>query len=475
MGSLRMKVFKTYESNPGNFQMKVFSSFGKSSETHSSQESMGEFQDSSSIAPSLLHRPLSPLHTFLSVAGIGPQTFNGALGIFEVSWRSLPAILTIFNCIYITGLMTVTALCIIFAFIGEENPKEDARVESIKLIGVVIMCGYQLNAWVQVINALFASESVCRLLNTWDELGTSMGIDPTKGVHLKASMQVGFMILFIIAMLVATAVGKPTFVLYVLDAVSVDMYLIPSDWMLPGSLYRKFIHIVVVLVSLHQFAINKGTVFSFTTHCHFLKAGMMTWNAYLSQALEDIWEKGEQDGLCYLLQSRRKLIQLVRTTEKIFSPILQCYFATTVVIVCTELYLLAQRLKSKTREMDEMIILCLFTVQTTSLLIHVSLAAGSVQEQAETSRDVLIRGLPVTASEDDKFYMGELTRSVSIVSVYISGGNFYAVNRPFILTVVSVVASYFIVILQFMHSCEKDDPGEFSASANLSMGTTLFP
>ncbi|XP_064080701.1 uncharacterized protein LOC135197596 [Macrobrachium nipponense] len=302
-----------------------------------------------------------------------------------------------------------------------------------------------------------------------------MGIDPTKGVHLKASMQVVFMVLFIVAMLAATAVGKPDFVLYVLDAVSVDMYLIPRDWMLPEAPSRKLIHIAVVLVSLHQFAINKGTVFSFTTHCHFLKAGIMTWNAYLSQALEDIWEKGEQDCLCDLVQCRRKLIQMVRTTEKIFSPILQCYFATTIVIVCTELYLLAQRMKSKTTEVDELVILCLFAVQTTSILVHVSLAAGSVQEQADSSRDVLIRGLPITASEDDKFYMGELTRSVSIVSVYISGGNFYTVNRPFILTVVSVVASYFIVILQFMHSCEKDDSGEFSPSENFSMSTTLFP
>ncbi|XP_063588727.1 uncharacterized protein LOC134765859 [Penaeus indicus] len=158
-----------------------------------------------------------------------------------------------------------------------------------------------------------------------------------------------------------------------------------------------------------------------------------------------------------MVQSRYQLVTLVKETEQVFSPILQCYFATTIVVICTELYLLAQRLGSRHYEADEVIVLILLTLQTTSLFVMVSLAAGGVQDEAGVGGEILRRGLPFDACDRDKYHAWELTRSLSITPVYITGGNFFTINRAFILTVVSAVASYFIVILQFMNTCQ-DDP-----------------
>lgn len=42
---------------------------------------------------------------------------------------------------------------------------------------------------------------------------------------------------------------------------------------------------VVAVVALHHFAINKGVIFYFTTHCHLLKAALATWNTHARHAL----------------------------------------------------------------------------------------------------------------------------------------------------------------------------------------------
>ncbi|XP_071536121.1 pancreatic triacylglycerol lipase-like isoform X4 [Panulirus ornatus] len=184
----------------------------------------------------------------------------------------------------------------------------------------------------------------------------------------------------------------------------------------PGNTARM-VHAAVCLIALHQFTINKGYVFSFTSHCHLLKTGLALWNAQLGRAINEVWrrERCREERLGRLLESRYHLVTMVRDTQEVFSPVLQCYFATAIVIVCTELYLLAKCVGSGTYQVEGIVVLVLLTLQTSWLLFHVSLAAGAVQEQ-----------------------VGELTRSLSMSAVYITGGNFFIINRSFILTNTSI-------------------------------------
>ncbi|XP_066947300.1 uncharacterized protein [Macrobrachium rosenbergii] len=159
------------------------------------------------------------------------------------------------------------------------------------------------------------------------------------------------------------------------------------------------------LVCLHIFAIFKGSLFCFTTNCHLLKNGFNSWNAQLINAIEDIWRRrGRPRGrLGVLVQSHYHLVKMVRETETIFSPMLQCYYASTIVILCTELYLLANRIGTQEYAADGVITTALMTLQTTVVFVQVSLAAAAVQEASEDSLDILRRGIPFDASERDKF------------------------------------------------------------------------
>ncbi|XP_069974436.1 uncharacterized protein [Penaeus vannamei] len=129
---------------------------------------------------------------------------------------------------------------------------------------------------------------------------------------------------------------------------------------------------------------------------------------------------------------------------------LQCYYASTVVILCTELYLLAYRIGSKDYSVDSVVTTGLLTLQTAAVFVQVSLAAGAVEEVANDSVDVLRRGLPFNTSERDRFNRDELVMALTGSQICITGGKFFVINRPFIITVISAVVTYFIVMIQFM-------------------------
>ncbi|XP_069164085.1 uncharacterized protein [Procambarus clarkii] len=437
---------------------------------NSSCEELEAMEDETEQPDNILQEPLRLLHGFLKVMGVGPQNYDEVAGEYKVSWRSAGAMHTLVTafCMVALTATTIFGLSRYTIVTAPTAPPEDEHTRSMKVIGVVIVAGYQVNALVQVLNTIRAGRCLCRLLNTWNHLGVKEAINPTKGLYTKSCVQVGFMVAFILVMLMVTVAEQPVFLSQVLDGLAERMFLVPRSCLVQATLLAKggggaphipsipcpqVTRVVVCTVALHQFAINKGYVFAFTTHCHLLSTGVAIWNTQLASALDEVWGRGCGGELGRLVHRRHLLVGLVRDTQFVFSPVLQFYFSSTVVIVCTELYLLAKNVGSGAYRVEELVILVLLTLQTFWLLVHVSLAAGAVQEQANGSGDVLARGLPHYASDADKFNVGELTRALIIAPAYITGGNFFIINRSFILTVMSVVASYFIVILQFMQSC----------------------
>ncbi|XP_042223626.1 uncharacterized protein LOC121867674 [Homarus americanus] len=149
---------------------------------------------------------------------------------------------------------------------------------------------------------------------------------------------------------------------------------------------------------------------------------------------------------------------------------LQCYYASTVIILCTELYLLAYRIGSSQYSADGVIATSLMTLQTAAVFVQVSLSAAAVQEVADDSIDVLRRGLPYDTSDRDKFNKDELTTALTGSPLYITGGKFFVINRPFIITVLSAVVTYFIVMIQFMQpsQSEQQDASNYTLSLNIT-------
>ncbi|XP_063591226.1 gustatory receptor family protein 3-like [Penaeus indicus] len=160
---------------------------------------------------------------------------------------------------------------------------------------------------------------------------------------------------------------------------------------------------------------------------------------------------------------------MVRNTEKLFSVSLQCFYASQVVTMCLELYLVAYRVGMQTHyERGEALWQSLIITQTFAVFLLVSIQASAVYEEAEASVDVLRRGLPFAAPDRVKFHFGELITSLTGSPICITGGKFFYIHRPFIITVVGAVLSYFIIILQLMLPSVGRDRGE-APFANLTL------
>ncbi|XP_071535839.1 uncharacterized protein [Panulirus ornatus] len=205
------------------------------------------------------------------------------------------------------------------------------------------------------------------------------------------------------------------------------------------------------LVIMHVFLVYKGAVVMFMTNCRLLANAFTTWRNQVARALQDVWSGQETAGvpLKELLEGHWRLVQLVRESEAIYSCMMMVYYASTVVMLCAELYLVAYRLGVGLRySKEEAVCQTMIIGQTSVTFLLVSLSASAVHDEAEGSVDVVRRGLPYTASDSDKFHMRQLQLAVMGAPIYISGGRFFAIHRPFILTVMSAVASYFIIILQ---------------------------
>ncbi|XP_064122470.1 uncharacterized protein LOC135226691 [Macrobrachium nipponense] len=415
----------------------------------------------------ILHSALWPLRMFLRVIGIIPYVYNEEKIEYTVKWWSPSGIHTLANALYMTTLLITTTVGVIKMATtqelrgqsGSDDDNEDKNHQAIKLTGVILLSECLVNAWAQTLNVIYAGKRMCKLLNRWNGLSVAAELDPVKGLRRRVVWQIFFVAVFASTIFVMTLVGHPKIVPLVLDGVAEGMLVVPKDWLAASPFLLKFIRVMTCLVCLHIFAIFKGSLFSFTTNCHMLKNGFNSWNAQLTKAIEDIWRRrGRPRGrLGVLVQSHYHLVRMVRETEIIFSPMLQCYYASSIVILCTELYLLAYRIGTQEYAADGVITTALMTLQTTVVFVQVSLAAAAVQEAAEDSLDILRRGIPFDASERDKFNKEELTTALTGATINISGGKYFTINRPFIITVLSAVITYFIVMIQFMQPGSKSE------------------
>ncbi|KAK8372958.1 hypothetical protein O3P69_012325 [Scylla paramamosain] len=230
------------------------------------------------------------------------------------------------------------------------------------------------------------------------------------------------------------------------------MQCLVNAWIQLLCVIGTLIRLMTTLMCLHTFTLFKCCLFSFTINCHLLSNAIRSWNNLLAEAMDG-------SRLAHLVHTHSRLVSLVRETEASYSLILQCYYGTAILTLCTELYIMAYRLGSKAQATEGMVTVGLLTLQTAVLFLEVSLAAAEVQEVSDDGRDILRRGLPFDANDREKFHRDELVTALTGPSICVTGGKFFIINRPFIITVISAVTTYFIVMMQFMQSSEMGSVG----------------
>nr|XP_053646745.1 uncharacterized protein LOC128698514 isoform X1 [Cherax quadricarinatus] len=408
--------------------------------------------------PNIFRRSLRPLRMCLRVLSILPFTYNVSRGQYVMKWCTFAFLQSVITAIYLTVLMVTIVVGGVTMFSQSEihQTQENITIFDIKMLVVLLIGGNLMNAWVQVLSLLYGGQRVCGLLNSWNSLVAATHLDPLKGLQVTMRMQIGLLCGFCVIVLTLSFMEAPDVLVWGLDGVAQTILLVPEEWFYQSPAFVKVVRVVTCVVCLHLFSVFKSFLFSFIINCHMLKNGLASWNHQLSDALEAMWRVGgrRRGHLGMLVQSHFQLVRLVRETEEIFGPMLQCYYGSTVVILCTELYLLAYRLGCSIYSADGVVTIALMTLQTAAVFTMVSLSAAAIEEVANDSIDILRRGIPFNTSNRDKFNMEELTMALTRSPIYITGGKFFVINRPFIITVMSAVITYFIVMIQFMQPCQ---------------------
>lgn len=187
------------------------------------------------LKKSVLQSPLLVLRRALRVLGIVPYTYVESAGEYQLSWRRTPGLQTLMTASYMTALFVTAAVGVVrmFFFRAHVQPSlHDNEDFGTKAMGAVVLYGCLVNAWAELLNAVYAGRRLVRLLNSWNALVARTGLDPTEGLRTPARMQVGFLVLFSIAMVVMTAVGRPVVVTHVIDGVGEAFFMIPPQWLI---------------------------------------------------------------------------------------------------------------------------------------------------------------------------------------------------------------------------------------------------
>ncbi|XP_063853929.1 odorant receptor coreceptor-like [Scylla paramamosain] len=211
------------------------------------------------------------------------------------------------------------------------------------------------------------------------------------------------------------------------------------------------------------YLIYKSAIFMFVSDCQKVYNTLASWRIQLSYSLDVIWGRREpgcglqgadsdyccKDDLATLIQTYQRLTQLIHQTEKLYSATLQSFYATHIVTLCLELSFLAWGIGVGGNYFhEETVWQTLVILQTFIVFFLVSLKASRVAEEGLQCVALLRRSLPYYSTEKDKYHFEQLHMILTASPVCISGGQYFSITRAFIVTVVGVVLSYFMIVLQ---------------------------
>ncbi|XP_045116719.1 uncharacterized protein LOC123507672 [Portunus trituberculatus] len=391
------------------------------------------------------------------VFGMHPCTFDRTTHQYTMRWCSPSAWYSLVLLAWLSLLLVMSLVGMVRLFSSDFH--SGSRADEMQLMAMLIIVGCLLNAWMNMLCRLLHWRSFCDFINRWMHIASTTDLHPFRRSDIMLFVYVASLIAFLGSI---TAMSMSTSSDLFLGAVDVlaRVLLLTEDKAPDNTSWKtQVFHVVLAVVVVQIYLVYKLSLFFFVAACHFLYNSLDAWRGQLSGCLEAIWEDSTDTGggggggfeadLAQLVNLHYELVQMVRHTERLFSPTLQCFYGTQVVTLCLELYLVAYRvgIGAPFHHLEAAWQL-LVIVQTCLVFLFVSLKASRVAEAAENCTDILRRSLPYSASVREKYHFSELVVALTSDRICITGGRFFYINRPFIITVVGAVVSYFVIVLQ---------------------------
>ncbi|KAK7067040.1 hypothetical protein SK128_007179 [Halocaridina rubra] len=364
----------------------------------------------------VLYGPTKIIRITLMIVGIVLYTFNESKNEFEFRWCSVAAIHTLITYAWLNALMVTTSIGLARLFLYP-IPSPTSGSHEMELMAVIIIVGCLFNAWVEVFNLFCNRHTFCKFINNLDSLHKKTGFDLAKGLRKSSFILMIFLGAFILAMLVAGVFGGQS-MQGIVDALTRVLFLVPQEYLNQETAAVKVVHVVMGIVIGHLFVIYKGSLFVFVAICHVLQNALRDWKIQLSNTLEVIWGVEDSPSATKAITGRRKgkerdsssvkaveigkrhavsmdqlvqyhwdVVKSVRETEKLFATTLQCFYATQVVTLCLELYLVAYRVSvGEEYRREEVAWQTIIITQTFVVFFLVSLKASFVFEECHVAR-----------------------------------------------------------------------------------------
>ena len=179
----------------------------------------------------------------LLLLGFVPNIYDKKKRKFIVKWRSFTGIHCILTAIWITTVSVTT--CLGLYTISEAHPNSEKfppetrnyfeqrkKTAVIEHMGVIIVIGCVINAWIQIFSMIWYSQKICTLMNLWHDFAIKHAIDPTPGVKKATHIHAGVIFLFMVWVVATIFVGRPKIIVYVFDCLAHVILMVPVNWLI---------------------------------------------------------------------------------------------------------------------------------------------------------------------------------------------------------------------------------------------------
>ena len=139
------------------------------------------------------------------------------------------------------------------------------------------------------------------------------------------------------------------------------------------------------------------------------------------------------------------LLKLVKMTDDLYGPVITTYFFSQIITICFIIYVIIDLGLSIMSLLASMIL-----IQASILLYMVTLTASKVHEEATLGFDSLRTASMKNLGFREEKILRALLTSFSGPPVFMTGSKLFNIHRPTILTIFSIIATYFVVLFQII-------------------------
>lgn len=172
----------------------------------------------------------TPISMTFRVFGMHPCTYDPSTQHYSVRWCSTPVIHTILNLVWFS-LLLITSCFGMARLFSYPDFLKDSGSDEMQLLGVLIIVGCLLNAWVNVLSRLILWRPFCDFFNKWRDLASTTDLNPYRHVGIILSVYIAFLICFLGVIGTVVMLGSSSLFLATVDLLARVLLMVREEWL----------------------------------------------------------------------------------------------------------------------------------------------------------------------------------------------------------------------------------------------------